>query len=113
MPPTERVDNPDRHQETVDHRLLIDPIMKKTTAVNPTEIAKAFDRPNRKGINGTTPQIANALKVAAAARHGERGSSGSPYSSVNIVRTQRSLSDVITSTTRSRSAPLKPFAAKI
>src|SRR5690242_13857470 len=113
MPPTNSVDKPDRHQLTVDQRLLIEPIPKKTAAVSTIETANAFGIRTRKGTKGTNPQTANALKVVHAASHGERASSGNPYSSVNIVRTQRSRSDVINSTTRSRSAPVKPFAAKI
>src|ERR1041385_4728769 len=112
-PPTTRVEIPDRHHDAVDHMLFTEPMMKKTTPVRAIETMKAFANPKRNGSNGTTPQIANALKVAAAARQGERGSSGNPYSSVNIVRTQRSGSDVIKPTPRSRSAPSKPFAAKI
>src|SRR5438046_643325 len=101
VPPTKSVDNPDRHHDTVDHLLLIEPMMKKTKPVRTTETRNAFSNPNRNGSKGTTPQIANALKVAPAALQAERGSSGNPYSSVNIVRIQRSLSEVISSTTRS------------
>src|ERR1051326_51910 len=113
MPPTNSVDKPDRHQRTVDQRLLIEPMTKKTAAVNAIEIPNAFGKRSTYAISGTSPQTTNALKVVSAANHGERASRGNPYSSVSIVRTQRSRSAVINSTTRSRSAPAKPFAAKI
>src|SRR4030095_6508554 len=107
-PPTTRVEIPERHQDTVDQRLFTDPMMKKTAPVRITEIVNALLRPSRNGISGIRPQSAKALKVVVAAIQGERGSKGRPYSSVNIVRTQRSGSAVINQTTRSRSGPAKP-----
>jgi len=41
--------------------------------------------------------------------HGERTSDGRPYSSASIVLTQRSLSEVISSTARSNSSPSNPL----
>src|SRR5262249_38295815 len=113
IPPTSSVATPDRHQETVDQRLFTEPMAKKTAPVRIIETMKGRPIPIRKGSKGTRPQSANALNVVNAAVHADRGSSGKPYSSVNIVRTQRSGSEVIKATMRSRSSPAKPFAAKI
>src|SRR6185436_16333806 len=111
--PTTNVDAPDRHHEAVDQRLLIEPITKKTAPVTAHETTSGRDMPMKYGIRGARPQIAKALNVDPAANHGERAAWGNPYSSLNIVVTQRSGSEVISSTTRSRSAPSNPFAAKI
>src|SRR5437870_5379680 len=113
MPPTNRVENPDRHQEIVDQRLFNDPIAKKIPPVITIARNKGLPNRNRNGISGTRPQTKNALKVLIAAHHGERASRGKPYSSLSIVCTQRSRSEVINSTTRSRSVSAKPFLAKI
>src|SRR5438876_2016350 len=51
MPPTIRVDKPDRHQVTVDHLLLIEPMMKNTAPVKATETANALPNPMRNGIS--------------------------------------------------------------
>src|SRR5688572_11776053 len=108
-----KVVSPDLNHDAVDQRLLTEPMAKKMPPVITIEKASGLVNPNRKGIKGTRPQARKALKVEIAANQGERASSGRPYSSDSIVRTQRCRSDVISSTTRSRSAPEKPFRAKI
>src|SRR5438876_6108745 len=105
MLPTNRVETPDRHHEIVDQRLFSDPIAKKTPPVITIASDKGLPNRNRNGISGTMPQTKNALNVLVAAHHGERAFCGKPYSSLSIVCTQRSRSEVINSTTRSRSAP--------
>ena len=80
-----KVENPDRHHDTVDQRLLTEPIAKKTLPVITVEKLSGSLNPNKKGIKGTSPQAKNALNVAIAAHQGERVSSGRPYSSESIV----------------------------
>src|SRR6185503_16957402 len=100
-------------QGAVDQRLLTEPIAKKTTPVSVIESPSGDSDLNTKGSNGTRPQIKNAVKVATAASQGERICCGSPYSSVNIVLTQRARSEVIRSTSLVRSVPENPLFRKI
>jgi hypothetical protein len=86
--PTTRVSSPERHHEVVDHRLLMDPMAKKTAPVKAIASGNAPGAPKMNGRRGTRPHMRNALKVLRPARQGDRTSQGRPYSSVSIVRTQ-------------------------
>src|SRR4051812_24686180 len=108
--PMVKVSKPDRHHAIRDHRLLTDPMAKKTAAVETVDRYIGAGRPATRGSSGTDPQIRKARKVLAAALSGDRRASGRPYSSRSIVSTQRWRSAVMTSTTFSRRLPWNPLA---
>ena len=111
--PIPSVDSPECHHATGDHRLRAAPIVKKTPAVKAIASPNACGSPTANGNSGAIPQSTKALKVLRAARQGLRTCRGRPYSSAYMVRTQRSRSSVIAATTRSKSAPVRPFSRKI